>query len=270
MSKFFSEVARFCSDIGMKIILALVVFIVGRYVIRRLMHYLEQGRAVDKIGKMEPTVRSFVLNLVKILLNIVLILSIIQIVGIPMASVVTVLATAGLAVGMSLQGALGNLAGGIMLMIFRPFNVGDYIAAAGEEGVVKAITLFYTILTTVDNKRVTVPNGTLMNANVTNFSAEPLRRVDLTFACAKSEDAQKVIQVIREAMAQSPKVLDHPDAPFAGLTGGTNEAMEFTARAWANGADYWEVYFDLTERITRALGEAGVNAPAVRVITEQK
>ena len=270
MNEFVSKVVELCTTAGSKILLALVVFIVGRIVIKKIMKFLQTGKAVNKIGQLEPTVRSFSLNFVHILLNIILVLSIISILGIPMASVVTVFATAGLAVAMSLQGALSNLAGGIMLLIFRPFNVGDYVAASGEEGVVKEIALFYTILTTVDNKRIIIPNGALMNANVTNFSAEPYRRVDLGFACAKSEDVSKVTGIMKEVMAKNPKVLNTPAAPFAALTGGTNEAMEFTVRAWTETANYWDVYFALTEDITNALGAAGIHAPALRVITEQK
>lgn len=270
MSEFAKKAVELCTTAGSKILLAIVVFIVGRFVIKKIMNMLESGKTVNKVGQLEPTVKSFTLNFVKILLNVILVLSIISILGIPMASVVTVLATAGLAVGMSLQGALSNLAGGIMLLIFRPFNVGDYVATSGEEGIVKEIALFYTVLTTVDNKRVIIPNGALMNANVTNFSAEPYRRVDLAFACAKGEDVSKITGIMKDVMAKNPKVVNTPAAPFAALTGGTNESMEFTVRAWTETANYWDVFFALTEDITNALGAAGITAPAMRVITEQK
>ena len=180
-----------------------------------------------------------------------------------------VLATCGVAIGMSLQGALSNVAGGIMLMIFRPFSVGDYVSAGGAEGVVKEISLFYTTITTVDNKVVTVPNGALMNSNVTNFSAEEQRRVDLTFACAKGEDVAAIQELILGVMKKNDLVLDDP-APFARLVGGTNESMEFTVLAWTDSAKYWDTYFALTQEITEALGAAGIKAPAVRVVTESK
>ena len=138
--------------------------------------------------------------------------------------------------------------------------------AAGVSGVVKEITLFYTVLNTPDNCRIHVPNGSLMNANIIDYSVEETRRVDLTFACAKSEIPAAIQQLILEAMRENEKVLADP-APFARLSGGTNEAMQFTARAWCKSSDYWDVYFDLTQAVTEKLGENGVQAPAVRVIS---
>ena len=211
---------------------------------------------------------TFVLSALKWLLYIVLVVSIVAILGVPMASVITVLGTAGAAIALSLQGSLSNLAGGIMLVIFRPFKVGDFVEASGVTGTVKEITLFYTVLNTVDNCRINVPNGALMNANIIDYSAEETRRVDLTFASAKSEDPQKIQSLMLEVMDQNEKVLKDP-APFARISGGTNEAMQFTVRAWCKTADYWDVYFDLTQAITEKLGENGVQAPAVRVISEK-
>jgi small conductance mechanosensitive channel len=196
-----------------------------------------------------------------------LIIAVINILGVPMAQVIAVLASAGVAVGLALQGALSNLAGGILLMIIRPFNVGDYVDAAGASGVVQSINLFYTVLLTVDNKRITVPNGSLMNANVVNYSTEALRRVDMTFGCAKGEAPAAIQDLMMEVVKANGKVLADP-APFARLSGGTNEAMEFTVRAWCKGEDYWDVYFDLTQAITEAMGAKGVQAPAVRVVTQ--
>ena len=246
-----------------KIILSLVVWIIGKAVVGKILKALENVKAIQT---REETLKRYLLNGAKWVLYAILIISIIGILGIPMASVVAVLASAGLAVGMAMQGSLANVAGGIMLMIFRPFKVGDYINAAGGEGVVKEISLFYTVLNTVDNKTVTIPNGALMNANVTNMTAEELRRVDLTFGCAKGEDIAKVQQIMLDTMAANDMVVKDPE-PFARLIGGTNEAMEFTVRAWCKSADYWTVYFDLTQAITEALGRAGVNAPAIRVVT---
>ena len=249
-----------------KIIVALLVFLIGRFVIGKLMGILQRLKGFDRL---DPTVRSFLLNFAKIALYVILVIAIISVLGVPMASVITVLASAGVAVGLALQGALANLAGGIMLLIFRPFNVGDYVVTAGEEGVVKEITLFYTILLTTDNRKITIPNGTLMGANVTNCSSEATRRVDLVFSCAKGEDIAKIRSLMLDIMARNPKVFQDP-APFAELSGGTNESMEFTARAWCSAADYWDVHFDLIRGITEAMGAAGVKAPAARVITEAR
>ena len=250
---------------GGKIVLALLVFIIGRIIIKRLLKTVENGKALKQ---MDPTFCSFLLNFLRIALYVILIISIISVLGVPMASVITVLASAGVAVGLALQGALSNLAGGIMLLIFRPFKVGDYIMAAGEEGVVKEITLIYTVLTTVDNKRVSIPNGSLMNANVTNCSSEQLRRVDLVFSCGKGNDISTVQNLMLDAMSRNSRVLKTPE-PFARLSGGTNETMEFTVRAWCQNADYWDVYFGLKEEIAEAMGKAGLKAPVMRILAEK-
>lgn len=264
MEAFISSLMELATAVGGKIILALVVLIVGSALIKKVVKLVAKSKGLKKV---EGTVQTFVISFVRIGLYVILVISIIGILGVPMASVVAVLASAGVAVGLALQGALSNLAGGIMLMIFRPFRQGDYIEAAGVDGVVQEVTLFYTVLLSLDNKRITVPNGSLMNANVVNYSAEELRRVDLTFACAKSEAPAQIQALMMEAMKANEKVLSAPE-PFARLSGGTNEAMEFTVRAWCKGEDYWDVYFDLTQTITEAMGAKGVQAPAVRVVTQ--
>ena len=258
-----STFAEFCTSIVGKVLLALVVWFVGKFAIKKILGLMDKIKGLDKI---EPNTRTFINSAVKWLLYVILIVSIVSILGVPMASVITVLGTAGAAVALSLQGSLANLAGGIMMVIFKPFKVGDFVEAAGVSGVVKEITLFYTVLNTPDNCRIHVPNGSLMNANIIDYSAEETRRVDLTFACAKSESPAAIQKLILEAMRANEKVLADP-APFARLSGGTNEAMQFTARAWCKSSDYWDVYFDLTQAVTEKLGENGVQAPAVRVIS---
>ncbi|MBQ6450872.1 MAG: mechanosensitive ion channel [Solobacterium sp.] len=253
-------------DAVVKILIALAAYIVGKWIIGKLLNILKNAKAVTTL---DQTVQSFVMSLARVILYVILAVTIIGVLGIPMASVITVLASAGVAVGMAMQGSLSNFAGGIMLMIFRPFSVGNYVSAAGAEGTVSEITPFYTVLKTVDNRTITIPNGSLMNTNVTNFSKEETRRVDLTFGTAKGEDIDKVTGIMLDVMAHDDRVLQEP-APFAKLSGGTNEKMEFTVRAWVNSADYWDVYFGLNEKITKALGEAGIKAPAARVIAETK
>ena len=249
-----------CTTVVGKVLLAIVVWFVGKFIVNKILGLVGKIKVLDKI---EPNTRTFVLSALKWLLYVILVVSIVAILGVPMASVITVLGTAGAAIALSLQGSLSNLAGGIMLVIFRPFKVGDFVEASGVTGTVKEITLFYTVLNTVDNCRINVPNGALMNANI-----EETRRVDLSFASAKSEDPKKIQDLMLEVMGQNEKVLKDP-APFARLSGGTNEAMQFTARAWCKTEDYWDVYFDLTQAITEKLGESGVQAPAVRVISEK-
>ncbi|MBQ7436032.1 MAG: mechanosensitive ion channel family protein [Oscillospiraceae bacterium] len=254
-----------CTTVVGKVLLAIVVWFVGKFIVSKILGLVGKIKVLDKI---EPNTRTFVLSALKWLLYVILVVSIVAILGVPMASVITVLGTAGAAIALSLQGSLSNLAGGIMLVIFRPFKVGDFVEASGVTGTVKEITLFYTVLNTVDNCRINVPNGALMNANVIDYSAEATRRVDLSFASAKSENPKKIQDLMLDVMGQNEKVLKDP-APFARVSGGTNEAMQFTVRAWCKTEDYWDVYFDLTQAITEKLGENGVQAPAVRVISEK-
>ena len=251
------------AELAMKIVSALLILIIGLWLVKKIVILVKKGR---KFQKLAPEVQTFLASAVKVVGYAVVIMMAVTAVGVPTASILAVLGSCGLAVGLALQGSLSNLAGGIMMVIFKPFKVGDFVEAAGVSGVVKEITLFYTVLNTPDNCRIHVPNGSLMNANIIDYSAEDTRRVDLTFACAKSESPAAIQKLILEAMCTNEKVLADP-APFARLSGGTNEAMQFTARAWCKSADYWDVYFDLTQAVTEKLGENGVQAPAVRVIS---
>lgn len=259
------KIKEMLATAGGNIVTAIIVSVVGFLVIKYLMKLLHK---VKNFEKLDQTVARFILNGIKWLLYVMLIIAVISILGVPMTQVIALLASAGIAVGLALQGALSNLAGGILLMVLRPFKVGDYVDAAGASGVVQSINLFYTVLLTLDNKRVTVPNGSLMNSNVVDYTAEPIRRVDLLFSCAKSEKPAEIRQCILDAVAGSKYALQEP-APFAQVSGGTNEAMEFTVRVWCKTADYWDLYFELNQSIVEAFGAKGVKAPALRVLNEK-
>ena len=266
MEELLTQIKALCVEAGGKVILAILVYIIGRAVVSKLVKAVTNLKPVREL---DPTVRSFTETFIRILLYILLIISIVSVLGVPMASVVAVLASASVAIGLALQGALSNLAGGIMLLIFRPFTTGEFISAAGEAGTVKDITLFYTVLTTPDERRVTIPNGSLMNANVVNFSKEENRRVDLIFTCDRLEDFKKVQDIITEALAADEKVLKDP-APFVSLQGATNEALEFAVRPYCRSADYWTVYFNVIQEVSAALGAAGIKSPKLRVVQEEK
>ena len=261
MSEFSSKAISMLTAAAGKIIVAILVLIVGRIIINALAKGLKK---LKSISKLDPTVQGFIHSIVRILLNFILVIIIVQVLGIPMASLVTVLASAGLAIGLSLQGALANCAGGIMILIFKPFQVGDYVNASGAEGIVEDITVFYTHLLTLDNKRITVPNGALMNANVTNFSCEEKRRVDLVFKAAFGTDNNFVQGLMLKAAEGTKGVVAEP-APFARFSGCADNAQEYTLRAWCASADYWDVYFDLLGNVSAAFAEAGVAAPATKL-----
>ena len=261
MEEFIKKLVELATNVGGKLIFALVVFIVGRIVIRWVMKLVTKA---ENMSKMDKTVQSLIKNIVSVLLYSLLIISVISILGIPMTSIVTVLASCGLAIGLSLQGALSNLAGGLMILIFKPFRVGDYISASGAEGTVTDIGILYTSIVTIDNKRITVPNGDLMNSNVTNFSCEDGRRVDLTFKVSNASDENLVCGLLLKASEETKGVRNNP-APFARLTGLEKDTFIFTVRAWCDTASYWDVYFDLLENCTAALGTAGIADPVAKV-----
>ena len=273
MDAFLDSLIAFCTSAGIKIIIAILIYFVGKLVINRIMKLVDK---LQSAGRMDPTAQNYIRNIIKAVLYVVLVIAIISELGVPMASVITVLASAGVAVGMAMQGSLSNLAGGIMLLIFRPFNVGDYISAGGEEGTVRSISIFYTVLNTVDNKIISIPNGTLMNSNISNYSAEKLRRVDLTFNISGAEPIKKVQATIMKVIVASDKAMADPAPdvqplagadpapdvqPLAGIPGG----LEYTVRVWCKTEDYWDLYFELMREIPTALGNAEISGPSTPV-----
>ena len=261
MGQFTKNVIDFATTYGGKILLAIVVLVVGYFVVKLLCR--AANKAIDRL-KTDETVKSVAKKAVKILLYVILIISVIQVLGVSMSSVVAVLASCGLAVGLALQGALSNLAGGLMILIFKPFKLGDYIQSAGSEGVVNDISIFYTTLMTLDNKKVLVPNGDLMNATVTNFSANDTRRIDLDFKITNDIDAELVKSVLLGAANSTQGVLADP-APFARLTGVDDDTYIFTVRGWCDTGSYWDVYFDLIENCSKALADNGIDDPEERI-----
>lgn len=270
MEQFINKLIDIGSTYGGKILLAIATAVIGLLVIKAL------GKAVKKAtdkSNLADMAKVFIVKAVKILLYLVLIVGIIEILGVPMTSVAALIASAGLAVGLAFQGALSNLAGGFMILIFRPFKIGDYISSTGAEGVVRDISIFYTKLLTLDNKQVLVPNGDLMSANVTNYSAEDTRRVDQSFKITNDTDQELVKKVLMEAACSTDGVLDKPE-PFARLAEVDDDTYIFTVRAWCETSRYWDVYFDLLENCSKALAENGIDDPeeriAVRIVEKPK
>ncbi len=266
MEGFWDSVSVVFTAYCTKILFALAVYLIGSWAISFALKMMKKSKLTEK---MDETVRSFMLSMAKAVLYIVLVIGVIGILGVPMASVITVLASCGVAVGLALQGALSNIAGGIMLMLFKPFKVGDFVEAAGVSGVAQEITLLYSVFITPDNKRVTVPNGTLMNANVVDYSSEPTRRVDLNFTVAKSEVPANIKAILLEAASQTANTLTDPE-PFAGIVGGSDTAMEFVVRVWCKSENYWDVYFALNQAVVEAFAKANVQQPSSRVTVENK
>ena len=204
MKEFINKLIDLGTKVGGKVVLAIIVLIVGCIVIRSVKKGVNRMQQKSKIDK---TVQSVIRNVISVLLYAILIIAIIGILGIPTSSVIAVLASCGLALGLAMQGALGNLAGGLIILLFKPFRVGDFIESTGAIGTVKDISIFYTVITTIDNKRISVPNGSLMNSNVTNFSAEPQRRIDIDFKITNDIDAEFVKSVLLKVASETEGVL---------------------------------------------------------------
>ena len=244
-----------------KLLFALLVFLIGRYCIKKLVSFLPKSRICEKIN---PTVRPFAIKSVRFVLYFFLGISCISILGIPMASLITLLASAGVAVGLALQGSLSNLAGGIMLLLFRPFQVHDYIKSGTDEGTVQEVSVFYTIILSPDNKKISIPNGNLMNSNIINYSSEALRRVDLSFSVAREEDPEKVEKALKTAVAGDNRIMHKPEA-FFGITEIKNDALCFSIRVWVENKRYWDVYNTLNKRVILEFYRENIAVPNMKL-----
>lgn len=244
-----------------KLIFALLVFFIGRYCIRKLISFLPKSRLCDKIN---PTVRPFAIKSIRFFLYFFLGISCIGILGIPMASLITLLASAGVAIGLALQGSLSNLAGGIMLLLFRPFQVHDYIRSGTEEGTVQEVSVFYTIILSPDNKKISIPNGNLMNSNIINYSSEAFRRVDLAFSVAREEDPERVEKALKAAIEGDSRIMHKPE-PFFGITEVKNDALNFSIRVWVENKKYWDVYNTLNKRVILAFYRDNITIPNTKL-----
>ena len=244
-----------------KLLFALLVFLIGRYCIKKLVSFLPKSRICEKIN---PTVRPFAIKSVRFVLYFFLGISCISILGIPMASLITLLASAGVAVGLALQGSLSNLAGGIMLLLFRPFQVHDYIKSGTDEGTVQEVSVFYTIILSPDNKKISIPNGNLMNSNIINYSSEALRRVDLTFSVAREENPERVEKALKTAVEGDNRILHKPEA-FFGITEIKNDALCFSIRVWVENKRYWDVYNTLNKRVILEFYRENIAVPNMKL-----
>lgn len=261
VGKLVDKISDGAMDIGLKIVLAIVIYIVGSFIIKKIIKALGKMKSMKSI---DTTAAGYITNFVKAALYVVLAVSIIALLGVPMSSVIAAIASVGVAIGLALQGALSNIAGGIMLLIFRPFSVGDYIIADGEEGVVRNISLVYTVLTTLDNRRISVPNGSLMNSTICNATVEELRRVDINFDIAGSEDSDKVEKILACVIEDTEWKLDNP-APQVLITAGVPGGLTYTVRVWVKTSDYWNEYGALMKKVPAALNEAGIARPSTPI-----
>ena len=265
LSQVLQQVTTLCIEAGKSILLAILIFVVGRYLIKFINKMI--GRMMER-KKVEPTIQSFLKSFINVLLTILLIITTVSALGVNTTSFAALLASAGVAVGMALSGNLQNLAGGIILLLFKPYKVGDYIEAQGVSGTVKEIQIFHTIILTVDNKQVYVPNGALSSGSVTNYSSEPLRRVDLTVGVEYGTEVEVVKQALEDIIKADGRILTDPK-PFVALGNLASSSIDFTVRTWVKGADYWPVYFDLTRNVYEEFNRRGIGFPFPQIQVHQ-
>lgn len=240
-----------------KLLLAIVVLLVGLWVIKGFTKQLK--RMMEKRG-VDESLRPFLNSLIGAILRILLVISVMQMVGVAMTSFVAILAAAGLAIGMALSGTLQNFAGGVMILILKPFKVGDFIESSGHAGVVKEIQIFHTIMETFDGRTIILPNSPVANSALVNKSTKPVRRVDLTFGIGYNDDIDKARKVIKDYVETDDRVLKDPTYQIL-VSELADSSVNFAVRLWVNTADFWAVKFDTTENIKKAFDKNDISIP---------
>ena len=252
-------------EVGKDLLGAISIYIVGRFIIKQVGRLL--ARILEK-RKLEISVQTFLRSLVSILLNLILAFAIVSRLGVETTSFAALLASAGVAIGMALSGNLSNFAGGLIILVFKPFKVGDYIEGQNANGTVREIQIFHTILTTVDNKVIYVPNGALSSNAITNYSKQETRRAEWVFGVEYGEDFEKVKAVLQRIIDADPRILKDP-APMIALGALSASSVDIKVRAWAKTADYWDVYFDMNKIVYDTFNKEGIGFPFPQLTVHQ-
>ena len=257
MDVFLSKIIDLATSLGSRILTAIVVFLIGRWIVKKLNRIV---LSIMEKKQVEASLFSFTKSLVSITLNFILIIVIIGVLGIETSSFIALFASAGVAIGMALSGTLQNFAGGIMILIFKPFKVGDVLEAQGQTGTVKEIQIFNTIISTPDNKIIIIPNGGLSTGIMKNYSKEPTRRVDWEFGIAYGDSYEKAKAVIERLLKADSRILSSPTY-FIALNSLGESAVNIVVRAWVNAEDYWNVFFSMNEKVYKTFAEENLNIP---------
>ena len=244
-------------EYGPQLLLAIIVLIVGFWIIKMIIKAV--NRTMER-SNVDVSLRKFLGSLIGITLKILLLISVASMIGIATTSFVAIIGAAGLAVGLALQGGLANFAGGVIILIFKPFKVGDFIDAQGYTGTVNAITIFTTILKTPDNKTVIIPNGALSNGSMVNFSTEPTRRVDMSFGIGYGDSIEKAKQVLKQLVDADERILKDP-APQIVVDELGDSSVNFKVRVWCNSGNYWGIYFDMQEKVKLTFDKEDISIP---------
>lgn len=252
-------------DLGKKVLAAIVIYLVGRWIIKLVTNLLK--KVLDK-KNLDPAVKSFVSSLVNVSLIILLLIAVISALGINTTSFAALLASAGLAVGMALSGSLQNFAGGVMILLFKPYKIGEYIESQGVQGTVKEIQIFNTTLNTVDNKLIILPNSTMLSNILTNYSREDIRRVDYSFGVEYGTDYEKVKKTLENIIQNDSRILKEPSY-FIGLGALADSSVNITVRLWVKSVDYWNVFFDIQKTVYEIFNKEGIGFPFPQLTIHQ-
>ncbi|MFN2396034.1 MAG: mechanosensitive ion channel family protein [Bacteroidales bacterium] len=251
------KLVEFLVDYGPKVLGAIVVLIIGLWIIGRITRVLKN--TFEK-REMDPSLRGFLSSMISILLKVLLVISVMSMVGIAVTSFIAILGAAGLAIGLALSGTLQNFAGGVILLIFKPFKVGDYITGEGHSGTVEDIQIFVTYLKTPQNVTIIIPNAGLATNSITNYSAKPVRRADWSFGIAYGDSFDKAKEVLLKLIEDDERILKDPES-FIALGELADSSVNITVRAWVNSGDFWGVFFDMNEKVYKAFEKEGINIP---------
>ena len=253
-------------SLGSKLIQIIVIWFVGRWLSKRLISMIKSMMLKKKT---DASIQTFLVSFIDIVALIVLITIIISVIGIDTSSFIALFASAGVAIGMALSGTLQNFAGGVMVLLFRPYKVGDYIEAQGQAGTVKEIQIFNTLLQTPDNRVIIVPNGPLSTGIINNYSRESKRRVDFTFSISYGDDFELAQSVLLEIIGKDERILKDP-APFIQLSSMAASSIDIAVRVWCNAADYWGIYFDMNKTVYKTFPAKGLNFPYNTITVNMK
>lgn len=242
---------------GVNVFFGIIFLSIGWKVINKT---LKRIRRILESKNADPTITRFLDNVMNVTLKTVLIIIILQYIGVNLTGLTTIVASAGVALSLALKGSLANLAGGVIILVARPFNVGDFIETTEHSGVVEKISIFYTYLVTFDNKQILIPNGILTDSSIVNYSSKEIRRVDLTFSVSYEEDVIRVKNVLINILKKNELVLEEPEF-FVGISMHGDSAINFIVKAWCKTEDYWTVYYDLLETVKIKFDEEGISIP---------
>ena len=251
------KVLTFIETQGVNLLRGILVLTVGLFLVHWIMKLIDKS---NRFVHIEPTLKGFLTNLLKLILYIIVILTAANVIGIPLTSVVTLVASAGVAISLAMQGALSNLVGGLTLLLLKPIRAGEYVKIDENEGTVRTIGAFYTDLITLDNRHINLPNSTLTNTAIINYSREGTRRLDVTFSVSYSSDLDQVYDTLRSVIRANPSILPDP-APVVVLDKCADSSLNFITRVWIRAVDYWDVNYYLLDAGKRALDKAGIEIP---------